>query len=447
MDSRRDFGMTLGFSFALCGLAALRETCCCTPAFAPQWYTCAVINREKVIHALEAKRSQFEHYRAGLARQQALVDVRLAGLLRRTADEILAFLAESDIEWPGSLPTVALDAADTLRLPFGVAWESHEAARGWARQILEGRPVVAVDGSQVAPSKDLSIPVGAVQVGWYINYHTPGGRYVKDVAFEVLTPDELNDTGDEDGRATSRSGDRLMPDWRVNQRRFEAECERLCALMTEFAGWPDADKPLCFFDGSFIVSFAGQMQPSRGLVYVDKVRELLDCSAATRVPLVAFVDRSYSRDLVNLVDVLAGESETLTLSDAALLQPLLPNWGDRSPLFLCARADQLSQNGHADFYQDVAFTYVHLNQGRTPARVELPRWLVEEGRAEDVLNLVRAECVVGAGYPYAVETADQLAVISQADRERFYLLFEQFLSRDGLVLVGTRKAASKAVRR
>ena len=406
-----------------------------------------MINREKVILALEAKRSQFENYRTGLARQQTLVDARLAELLSHTADDILAVLAQIEVEWPGSLPTTELDDVDTLRLPFDATWDTHEAARAWAREILEGRPVVAVDGSQVTPSKDLSIPIGAVQVGWYINYHAPGGRYVKDVTFEVLTPDELDDTGDEDGDGGSHSGDRLMPDWRVNLRRFEAECDRLCELMTEFADQPDADKPLCFFDGSFIVSFAGQMQPNRGNAYVHKVEQLLDCSAETRVPLVAFVDRSYSRDLVNLMDVLAEATESLTLSDAALLQPLLPTWGDRSPLFLCARADQLSLNERADFYQDVAFTYVHLNQGRTPARVELPRWLVEEGRAEDVLNLVRAECIVGTGYPYAVETADQLAVISQQDRERFYLLFEQFLSRDGLVLVGTRKAASKATRR
>ncbi len=405
-----------------------------------------MLNRDKTIFALKAKRSQFESYRAGLAHQQALVDARLAGLLGRSASDILAFLAAHNREWPGSLPTPEFDAADDLRLAFGAAWDNHEMARAWAKQVLEGRPVAAVDGSQITPSKDLSVPVGAVQVGWYVNFHVPGGRYIKDVAFEVLTPDELDDTGD-DGSGGSRGGDRLMPDWRVNQRRFVAECERLCSLMHEFAQAPDDAKPLCFFDGSLIVSFAGQMLPNRGRVYVDKVRELLACSAATRVPLVAFVDRSYSHDLVSLMDELAQAHESLTLSDAALLQPLLPNWGDRSPLFVCARADELSLNGRADFYRDVAFTYVHLNQGRTPARVELPRWLVEEGRAEEILNLVRAECVVGAGYPYVVETADQLAVISQQDRERFYLLFEQFLARDGIALVGTRKAASKAVRR
>src|SRR5690606_36771174 len=113
------------------------------------------------------------------------------------------------------------------------------------------------------------------------------------------------------------------------------------------------------------------------------------------------------------------------------------------PLFYCARRDALSQDNRADFYQEVAFTYVRLRHDRTPACVEVPRWMAEEGCVAAALDLVRAECVVGAGYPYAVETADALAVIGQPHRERFYGLFEQFVQRSGLRLVQARKAASK----
>jgi hypothetical protein len=77
----------------------------------------------------------------------------------------------------------------------------------------------------------------------------------------------------------------------------------------------------------------------------------------------------------------------------------------------------------------------------------MPHWIVEEGLANDVLDLVRAECVVGGGYPYAAETADALAVISHADRERFYALFEQFTQQSGLAFVQARKATSKGARR
>ncbi len=167
------------------------------------------------------------------------------------------------------------------------------------------------------------------------------------------------------------------------------------------------------------------------------------------MPLVAFVDRSYSRDFVTMVDLVAGTADggPLSLSDAGLFHDLLPNWGDRSPVFYCARADKLSRDDRVAFYPEVAFTYVRLTRDRPPARVELPRWLVEEGRTDDVLDLVRAECVVGTGYPYAVETADALAVISHADRVRFYQLFEQFARQSRLTLVLARKAASKIARR
>jgi len=136
------------------------------------------------------------------------------------------------------------------------------------------------------------------------------------------------------------------------------------------------------------------------------------------------------------------------LTDGALLNDVLPAWGDRSPLFVCARPDSLSQNGQADFYRDVVFSYVRLTQERPPARIEMPRWVWEAGRADDMLNLVRAECVVGAnGYPYAAETADAVAVLQLPDRERFYGIFQQFAEAEALTLHQSRKSLSKLARR
>jgi hypothetical protein len=73
--------------------------------------------------------------------------------------------------------------------------------------------------------------------------------------------------------------------------------------------------------------------------------------------------------------------------------------------------------------------------------------VLEAGLAETVINLVRAECVVGTGYPYAIETADALAVITQADRERFYAIFQQFAQSADLPFLQTGKSRSKQVRR
>ena len=77
----------------------------------------------------------------------------------------------------------------------------------------------------------------------------------------------------------------------------------------------------------------------------------------------------------------------------------------------------------------------------------MPRWLLENGQAEQVVNLVRAECVVGGGYPYAIETADALAVLSYTDRQRFYAILGEFLTETGLTLHVARKALSKQQRR
>ncbi len=393
-----------------------------------------MLSRNKVIDALQAKRTNFEAYQAG---QRSEFDLRrqlLDRFLQMTAAEVAARIVERGQEWPGALPTPELDQAENLCLPFDQRWQNHQEARAWALKTLAGKPVAAVDGSQIPPSKEISAPVGAVQIGWYINYHAAGGRYEKDVTFTVLAPDEL---GEEEGGE--------FPDWRVNQQRFVGECTQLAALMARFAA--AGERPLCFFDGSFIISFAGQIRPARAEPYLRAVRMLLERAQTLTMPLVGFVDSSGSRDVVMLVNTVAGPPH-MSLTDGALFAPLLPNWGDRTPFFICARNDPLSQQGQADFYQDVAFCYIRLAAERPPARIEAPRWLVESGEAAAIVDRVRAECVIGAGgYPYAIETADAVAVLQQADREHFYALFQQFAEQQGMPFHVSRKQLSKQARR
>jgi hypothetical protein len=134
------------------------------------------------------------------------------------------------------------------------------------------------------------------------------------------------------------------------------------------------------------------------------------------------------------------------LSDGALLRPRM-QWGDRGQVYLCARDDKVLPD-YGPQARQVCFTYLKTTADGAPARLEFPRWLVEdEEELERMLNLVRAECIVGNGYPYALETADAVAVISLQDRERFYATFQQFAEKEGLALRYSRKALSKRVRR
>ena len=299
----------------------------------------------------------------------------------------------------------------------------------------KGSPSIAVDGSQITPSKEISIPVGAVQIGWFINPHSAELPYIKDIAFDVLAPDELADP-EEDTFG--------FPDWRVNMHRFLGECDKLIELMEEYE---EAEtKPICFFDGSLILSFVQHMQPTRQRRYVQAVMALLAASERTRVPLVGYVDTSYAKDFVTMLDVLGGTQLGGGISDGALLSSRM-GWGDRTVALACARDDGVDPIDGAKYYPDVLFTYLKTTADRPPARLELPRWVLDAGQLDYVLNLVRAECVIGNGYPYPIETADAVAVITHQDRERFYRLFQEFAEKEGLPLRFSRKAVSKRGRR
>ncbi|MEZ4860857.1 MAG: DNA double-strand break repair nuclease NurA [Caldilineaceae bacterium] len=401
-----------------------------------------MFDRNKAIMALEQKRAKFQAYRARQEAQQLQLEEWLERFAHFDYATMCAALAEVSNQWPGALPTPEWDRADRLCIPFAQQWRDHRAARGWALDVLLNRPVAAVDGSQIAPTKDIWPPVGAVQIGWFVNEHRTGGSYRKELLFEILAPDELSEDEDDDVVAEGS-----FPNQFVNQMRFVRECEKICELMAEYATAPERERPLCFFDGSFIISFAGRMLPRHADPYVRAVQQLLECSQLYRTPVVAFVDRSASRDIVTLMETLNQRSNTIVPHDARLIERCVTKWGDRSPFFVCARADGLSEQGRAPFYQDVVFAYIKLTNDLPPARIELPRWVLDAGRAEEIVDLVRAECVVGGGYPYAIETADAVAVISQQDRQRFYALYQQFVAQEGGALQQTRKALSKQGRR
>lgn len=402
-----------------------------------------MFSRRHVVAALEAKRDRFAAHDRRAGEERARYLRALDALAAQSRAELEACLA--GVPRPGARPTAERVAGRPLVRPFwapsgGAPWANHQEARAWALEVLQGVTTVAADGSQITPQREYGIPVGAVQVGWFENPHAADGRYVKDLRFEALAPDELAAEDDEGGS---------YPNLRVNLRRFELECETLVARMERLQG--DASRALCFFDGSLVISFAAQMRPEYRHAYIRAVRTLLEASEATRVPLVGFIDTSYATDLVSMLRWATGDagmSEAAHLSDGALLRDLMA-WGDRTEALECARDDRLFERGDEaqDYYGRVHVVYLKTTATNSPARLDVPAWLLEEGRLDWALDVVRAECVVGTGYPYAIETADAVAVITAQDRERFYRTFQEFTASLGVALRYSRKAYSKRVRR
>src|SRR5581483_555807 len=174
--------------------------------------------------------------------------------------------------------------------PFGREFANHEQAGQWA-ECIEGITTLAVDGSQLLPWRDASIPVALVQVGFFVNPHSQGRPYTKDVRLEVLAPDEIM----EESRSESSDPDSYpYSDMQVTLKRYLLEIETLCSQMEQLARTRRSDdpvhSPVVFFDGSLVVSFALTMPSPYRERYIASAVSLLKTSEQLRVPLVGYID-------------------------------------------------------------------------------------------------------------------------------------------------------------
>jgi hypothetical protein len=342
---------------------------------------------------------------------------------------------------PGATPSRELDEARSTIVPLKIEWRSHEEARRWALEVLFDRVTGAADGSQYLPGREITLPVAAVQVAFFENPHTREGRYVKEARLALVTPAEIMQAG-------------MDVDSLVGLRRFQEEVHVLEDFLERHRGWRERGlrMPVGFFDGTLLISHARPRNKVQDL-YVETVVELVEHSRETGVPVVGYIDYSYARDLVNLLEALGEWKSSYGVYDAQILRaaleagPLLKSWGDRTSFFYCEREglgdDFLDENGDPL----VGFTYLQTTGDGMPARLDIPSWIFESGLLAEVIDTVRAECVVGNGYPYALETADAAAVITAQDRARLLQTLQTFAEQEKLDLRISRKAMSKSRRR
>jgi hypothetical protein len=401
-----------------------------------------MIHRDKILHQLQSKRDKFAAFEDSFqaeAREYLDAIDRMAML---SSSELMLRL--TPVATPGAFPTAEFDAAPDLRVEFPRKWKNHQEAREWAYDALLDHPTFAVDGSQIRPDDDFSIPVAAVQVAWFENRHSIDGRYIKDARFEVLTPEDLTiDFGD----------DRVISEQQVNLRRFELEIESLRATMEKLSasGGEVAKLPVAFFDSSLVISFADRLQGEAQERHVRAMLELLRASEKTGVPVVGYVDGSRSRDLVHMIASLFKLKDAEKIHDAWLVDSRM-TWGGRTPMFVCARggADRKQQGileKFEEYRRGVGFVYLKTGATSPPARLEIPLWVLERGLLDQVIDLVIAEVVVGNGYPYVIQSADAAAVINSRDREAFYAIFQRFAREQEIGLRISQKTASKSRRR
>ncbi len=328
----------------------------------------------------------------------------------RQADDL-----NDELEWPsgkhGAYPSPECIPGMGSWLPFETELSPDASRREWSRwaeRASTGVTTLAVDGSQIYPSGDWSVPVTAVRVGMFENPHRGKDDYKKSTSFEPVLPRDL---------LANDSDDVAIHD-AVNERRHRREIETLIEWMESRAGEPG--RRVAIFDGSLVVSFATSLRPR----YVKSVLDLMDASEKTQTPVVGYLDSSRARDLSQMYSWLHDRSTT-HLTDGVLLPESA--WLQRTPAFVCARAKGLENYDDRGRQSDVYFVYVRSRRGALPARLEFPGWILRSGKLEQMVDAIRAEVVAqGGGYPYALETADAVAVLTGRDRDRFRDIFRQF---------------------
>jgi hypothetical protein len=395
-----------------------------------------------IISALEKTREDFVSFERTLRGEVGELAARLRSLAGRTAAEVRRSAGAARVAFPSD----ELDRAVAVAAPFRESWRSHEEARRWALEHLRGRVTFAADGSQVFPGREASVPIAAVQVASFENPHAPEGRYFKDVHFEVITPEQLMS-----GRAYD------SPEQVVGLRRFELEARAVCDFLERRRGWRSRGEraPVAFFDNTLLIA---SLRKGTDIHFskrmADALAELILLSRETEVPVVGYVDHSYAHDIGGLLGAFYKDLPETNAYDAQILRAragdagsLLEKWGDRTIFWHCQRPNLAESFFDESGAPLVGFVYLQTTADDHPARLDIPVWVHEAGLVEEVLDAVRAECVVGNGYPYAIESADEAAVMTARDRQQFLRVVQDFAAEHSLDFHISRKALSKGRRR
>jgi hypothetical protein len=388
--------------------------------------------RELLTNELNMQRDEFTRFAQSQAGDLDCYVRKLARFNKKSYAEIFGIL--DNCGDCGAMPSEEINLTDDFSLGFRENWNNHEEARRWAFEVLKKRTTFAADGSQIVLEREISFRIGGIQIGWFENPHEASQGYEKNAKFTIISPQDFDADA---GRADSF----------VGERRFTAEIEKVKEFLLKKRDWKANNEPLplAFYDGTLLLSVT-EFQRNITAQLVELARLSRDC----KVPVVGYVDRSYACDLMTMLDSFAGESSDLVISldDVSILHAAtLKNWGDRTPFCYSRRHGLDAFIDPRTGESIVGFVYLQTTSDNPPARLDLPAWIYEEGFLDEVLDTVRAECVIGLGYPYPLETADQTAVITVRDREIFLQALQGFAKENNLNLRVSRKAASKGRRR
>jgi len=315
--------------------------------------------------------------------------------------------------------------------------------------------VFASDGSQIVSDRH------DIALCYLLNVSRIVLRYGENAHAELsssamLSPPEEDIEQEAVGELTAIAGKRL------GIRRQLAEFGALAEMVSVAdQGVPAA----ALFDGSLILWTLENEPEAFKMEALETMHRHFDAVQAARVPLLGYISRPASRDVVNSLRVahcphadancdrhcpnrsrprphfVAPDcAGTEGVRDADLFAELLCE-GERSAVFG-------STSSILDAYKQHRVCFFYLHVGTEIARCEIPQWVADD---PELLEEAHALCVdqarKGFGYPVALAEAHEQAIVRNAEKDAFFLLLERTMISSGQRAAQTQKNVSKRARR
>lgn len=302
---------------------------------------------------------------------------------------------------------------------------------------------LATDGSQIPLDRHAVAPCYLLNMGEIALHYGTGERpRLTSQATLHYKDEDIYQTAGEDGSV-------VISEKVVATRRLLAESAALAALIAENS----ERHAVALVDDPLILVFADQREKAEDQrAVVEEFCEMLQTAQGARTPVVGYISRPGARDVVGALrltlcqgdcphDAHSPCAELAHLSDALLFARLLPNPGDRSPVFR-SEARSLSL-----YPEEQRIVFFYLNVGPEIARIEIPQWAADDPPMLDRVHvLCYDQTCKGQGYPVALAEAHERAIVRGPERDAFFQLVESAFVRENLPALQTRKALAKRTR-
>lgn len=337
---------------------------------------------------------------------------------------------------PASMPAAASDSKRLVAIPVESPWEIYSGP---------DRPtpitVVATDGSQIYPDRNIEPTCFLLNISEIVfHYGTLEEPHMAALPYVRFRGQDLEDL---EGLEITISGQEVVSALRD-------ELELAVLLRIAKAHRAEGRPVLAMADGTLIRwMLSGMRNPALEKRLLDRYTNHMKAFEEAHIPLCSYISMPGNNEFINLLMLQdpTGVSkdeidEVPHLSDRALFKEVLQP-GDRSAIFKSqSRVLEKYPDGH-----ETCYFYVHVEAGYGEseiARIEFPFWMTA---VSGMVNLVHAtvlsECRKGKGYPIVLAEAHEQAVVRGAERQFFYELIEEEMTRAGQVPEVSRKSQSK----